>query len=90
VGWRGDGGDEGVGDDDDGDDDPDEVERDGDDDGDNLPSLGRNLSGRFLPAEELFSLGVFRPAEAVVTSQDFIKFWGKFFAFVLLVMIENS
>jgi hypothetical protein len=25
-----------------------------------------------------------------VTSQDFIKFWGKFFAFVLLVLIENS
>jgi hypothetical protein len=26
----------------------------------------------------------------IVTSQDFIKFWGKFFAFVLLVLIENS
>jgi hypothetical protein len=25
-----------------------------------------------------------------VTSQDFIKFWGKFFAFVLLKMIGNS
>jgi hypothetical protein len=25
-----------------------------------------------------------------VTSQDFIKFWGIFFAFVLLVLIENS
>jgi hypothetical protein len=25
----------------------------------------------------------------LVTSQDFIKFWGKFFAFVLLVLIEN-
>jgi hypothetical protein len=25
-----------------------------------------------------------------VTSQDFIKFWGKFFAFVLHVLIENS
>jgi hypothetical protein len=25
-----------------------------------------------------------------VTSQDFIKFWGKFFAFVLLEMFENS
>jgi hypothetical protein len=24
-----------------------------------------------------------------VTSQDFIKFWGKFFALVLLVLIEN-
>jgi hypothetical protein len=27
---------------------------------------------------------------AVVTSQDFIKFWVKFFAFDLLVLIENS
>jgi hypothetical protein len=26
----------------------------------------------------------------IVTSQDFIKFWGKFFAFVLYVLIENS
>jgi hypothetical protein len=25
-----------------------------------------------------------------VTSQDFIKFWGKIFAFILYVMIENS
>jgi hypothetical protein len=25
-----------------------------------------------------------------VTTQDFIKFWGKFFAFVLLEMIEIS
>jgi hypothetical protein len=25
-----------------------------------------------------------------VTSQDFIKFWGKFFAFILYVLIENS
>jgi hypothetical protein len=25
-----------------------------------------------------------------VTSQDFIKFWGKFFTFVLLEMIGNS
>jgi hypothetical protein len=25
-----------------------------------------------------------------VTSQDFINFWGKFFAFVLLEMIGNS
>jgi hypothetical protein len=24
-----------------------------------------------------------------VTSQDFIKFWGKFFAFVLYLLIEN-
>jgi valyl-tRNA synthetase len=28
--------------------------------------------------------------ELVVTSQDFIKFWGKFFAFVLLEMFGNS
>jgi hypothetical protein len=28
------------------------------------------------------------PALVFVTSQDFIKFWGKFFAFVLLVLIE--
>jgi hypothetical protein len=27
--------------------------------------------------------------ELTVTTQDFIKFWGKFFAFVLLEMIEN-
>jgi hypothetical protein len=26
----------------------------------------------------------------IVTSQDFIKFWGKFFAFILLVLIEFS
>jgi hypothetical protein len=25
-----------------------------------------------------------------VTTQDFIKFWGKFFVFILLVLIENS
>jgi hypothetical protein len=25
-----------------------------------------------------------------VTSQDFIKFWGKFFSFILPVLIENS
>jgi hypothetical protein len=25
-----------------------------------------------------------------VTSQDFIKFWGKIFVFILLVLIENS
>jgi hypothetical protein len=25
-----------------------------------------------------------------VTSQDFIKFWGKIFIFILLVLIENS
>jgi hypothetical protein len=30
------------------------------------------------------------PAIPGVTTQDFIKFWGKFFAFVLLEMIEFS
>jgi hypothetical protein len=25
-----------------------------------------------------------------VTSQDFIKFWGKFFVFIFLLLIENS
>jgi hypothetical protein len=25
----------------------------------------------------------------LVTTQDFIKFWGKFFVFILLVLIEN-
>jgi hypothetical protein len=61
MGWRGDGEDEGDGDEDDGDDDLDEVQRDDDDDGDDLPSPGRNFPSRFLPAEELFSLGVFLP-----------------------------
>jgi hypothetical protein len=70
AGWCGNGGDEGAGDDDDGDDDPDEVQRDGDDDSDDLPSPGRNFPGRFLPAGELFSLGVFRPAEAAVSISD--------------------
>jgi hypothetical protein len=70
AGWRGDGEDEGAGDDGDGDDDPDEVQLDGDDDGDDLPSLERNFPGRFLPARELFSLGVFRPAEAVESISD--------------------
>jgi hypothetical protein len=70
VGWRGDGGDEGAAGDDDDDDDPDEVQCDGDDDGDDLPSPGRNFPGRFLPAGELFSLDVFRPAEAAVSISD--------------------
>jgi hypothetical protein len=26
----------------------------------------------------------------IVTTQDFIKFWGKIFVFILLVLIENS
>jgi hypothetical protein len=70
MGWRGDGGDEGA-DDDDGDDDPDKVQRDDDDDdGDDLPSPGRNFPGRFLPAGELFSLSVFRPAEAAVSISE--------------------
>jgi hypothetical protein len=67
MGWPGDGGDEGASDDDD---DPDEVQRNGDDDGDDLPSPGRNFPGRFLPIGELFSHGVFRPAEAVVSISD--------------------
>jgi hypothetical protein len=25
-----------------------------------------------------------------VTTQDFVKFWGKFFVFILLGLIENS
>jgi hypothetical protein len=29
-------------------------------------------------------------ADIIVTTQDFINFWGKFFAFVLLEMIEIS
>jgi hypothetical protein len=35
---------------------------------------------------KLFSLSL----KGSVTSQDFIKFWGKCFAFDLLVLIENS
>ena len=38
----------------DADDDPDEVQLDGGVDGDDLPSPGRNFSGRNLSAEELF------------------------------------
>jgi hypothetical protein len=34
--------------------------------------------------------GNFSKRNFVVTSQDFVKFWGKFFAFVLLEMIEIS
>ena len=51
-------GDNGDGDGDDDDDDPDEVQRDDDEDGDDLPPLGGNFPGRFLPAGELFSLSV--------------------------------
>jgi hypothetical protein len=43
---------------------------DGNDDGDDLPSPGRNFPGRFLPAGELFSLGVFHPAEAAVSISE--------------------
>jgi hypothetical protein len=62
------------------DDDPDEVQRNGDDDGNDLPSSGRNFPGRFLSAEELFSLGVFRPAEATVSISNAppdLGFWGR-------------
>jgi hypothetical protein len=40
----------------------------------------------------LFFLGMSKTASCIkiVTSQDFIKFWGKFFAFVLLEMIGIS
>ena len=41
-------------DEDDVDDDPDEARDDDDDDGDDLPSLGRNSPGIFLPVRELF------------------------------------
>ena len=50
---------DGDGDGDDDDDDPDEVQLDDGDDGDDFPSLGRNLPGRFLPSGELFSLCCF-------------------------------
>jgi hypothetical protein len=66
VGWRGDGDDEGAGDEDDGDDDSDEVPCDDDDDGDDLPSPGRNFPDRILPAGELF----YRTAEAVVSISE--------------------
>ena len=45
---------DGVVGEDDVDDDPDEARGDDDGDGDDLPSLGRNSPGRFLPARELF------------------------------------
>jgi hypothetical protein len=48
----------------------DEVQHDDDDDGDDLPSPGRNFPDRFLPTEELFSLGIFRPAEAAVSISE--------------------
>jgi hypothetical protein len=38
--------------------------------GDDLPSPGRNFPGIFLPARELFSLGVFCPAEAAVSISE--------------------
>ena len=49
---------DGDGDDDD-DDDPDEVQLNDGDDGDVFLPPGRNFPGRFLPAEELFSLCCF-------------------------------
>ena len=52
-------GDDGDGGGDDDDDDPDEVRRDDDDDGDDFPPPGGNFPGRFLPAEEIFSLWCF-------------------------------
>jgi hypothetical protein len=35
-----------------------------------FPSPGRNFPRRFLPAGDLFSLGVFHPAEAAVSISD--------------------
>ena len=52
-------GDDGVVGEDDVNDDPDEAH--GDDDVDDFPPPGRNFSGRFLPAGELFSLCGFGP-----------------------------
>jgi hypothetical protein len=46
------------------------IQCDDDDDGDDLPSPGRNFPGIFLPTGELFSLSVFRPAEAAVSISD--------------------
>jgi hypothetical protein len=43
------------------------------------------------PILDEVALGYQPPSEALpITSQEFIKFWGKFFAFVLLEMIGNS
>jgi hypothetical protein len=39
---------------------------------------------------DLISLDLKDKLNPNVTSKDFIKFWGKFFVFVLLEMIENS
>jgi hypothetical protein len=38
----------------------------------------------------LFDSAAVRNPASCVTTQDFVKFWGKNFAFVLLEMIENS
>jgi hypothetical protein len=43
---------------------------------------------RWPGSPRVFSLG--RPDSTdLVTTQDFIKFWGKIFVFILLVLIEN-
>jgi hypothetical protein len=52
--------DEGVGDDGD-DDDPNEAQLDDGDDDNDLPPLGRNFLGRFLPARELSLYVCFSP-----------------------------
>jgi hypothetical protein len=45
----------------------------------------------FIFAFTLFLLASFyQKHKKIVTTQDFIKFWGKFFAFVLLEMIGIS
>jgi hypothetical protein len=40
--------------------------------------------------EPLVSMESSLHGDSIVTSQDFIKFWGNFFAFVLLVLIDFS
>jgi hypothetical protein len=45
---------------------------------------------RPFPAAALYHHPMKLSERADVTSQDFIKFWGKIFVFVLLVLIELS
>jgi hypothetical protein len=47
-------------------------------------------NSKVLPAIHLANIPEFSPVALSVTSQDFIKFWGNFFAFVLLEMTGNS
>jgi hypothetical protein len=48
-----------------------------------------NLQKLVLSPTGSINLGLIWREDLLVTSQDFIKFWGKFFAFVLLVFMEN-